>query len=95
MKIFFSILLWFVRQHEFEFSSGTSHHNCLYHKPKGRVWLPNQMDFWKNSKQPLTPFPHFWKILLQTFFIMDMVAFMLESIGQIVSVNISKYQYIC
>ena len=30
--------------------------------------LPNRMNFWKNSKQPLTPFPLFWKILLRIFF---------------------------
>ena len=54
---------------------------------KGRVRLPDQMNFWKNSKRPLTPPPpHFWKIMLQ-FFIMDMVAFMQGGIGQIVSVN--------
>ena len=55
---------------------------------KRRIPLPNRMNFWKNSKQPLTPPPHFWKIILQ-FFIMDMVAFMQGGIGQIGSVNIS------
>ena len=35
-------------------------------KCKGRVLLPNRMNFWKNSKRPLTP-PHFWKIILQYF----------------------------
>ena len=33
---------------------------------KGRIPLPNQMNFWKNSKRPLTP-PHFLKIILQFF----------------------------
>ena len=55
--------------------------------PKGRIPLPNWMNFWKSS-QPLPPPPHFWKIILQ-FFIMDIVAFMQGGIGQIVSVNIS------
>ena len=32
---------------------------------KGRIPLPNRMNFWKNSKRPLTPSPHFWKIMLQ------------------------------
>ena len=40
---------------------------------KGRVRLLYRMNFWKNSKRPLNPPPHFWKIILQ-FFIMDMVA---------------------
>ena len=34
---------------------------------KGRVALPNRMNFWKNSNRPLThprPPPHFWKIIL-------------------------------
>ena len=43
--------------------------------PNGRVALPNRMNFWKNSKRPLTPPPHFWKIILQ-FFMTDMVAYM-------------------
>ena len=56
---------------------------------------------WPRSSLPfvwLTPIfvsspPHFWKIILQ-FFIMDMVAFMQGGKGQIVSINISKYQLI-
>ena len=28
---------------------------------KGRIPLPNRMIFWKISKRPLTPPPHFWK----------------------------------
>ena len=55
--------------------------------------IPKRLNFWKNSKRPLTPPPHFWKIILQ-FFIMDMVAFMQGDIGQIVSVNINSYQLI-
>ena len=55
---------------------------------KGRVTLPNLMNFRKNSKRPLTPPPHFWKIILQIF-IMNMVAFMQGGIGHIVSVNIN------
>ena len=39
------------------------------------------------------PPPYFWKIIVQFFFIMDMVAFMQGGIGQIISVNISRYQY--
>ena len=31
---------------------------------KGRVALPNQMNFRKNSKRPSTPLPHFRKIML-------------------------------
>ena len=34
---------------------------------KGRLPLPNRMNFWKNSKWPLTP-PHFLKIMLQIFY---------------------------
>ena len=35
----------------------------------GRVRLPHQMNFWKNSKRPsTTPPPHFWKIILQFFY---------------------------
>ena len=37
-------------------------------KSKGRVPLPNRMNFWNNSKWPLTPPPHFWKIMLQIFY---------------------------
>ena len=33
---------------------------------KGRVW-PIRMNLRKISKQPLTPPPHFWKIILQFF----------------------------
>ena len=42
---------------------------------KGRVPLPNRMNFRKHSKQPSTPSPHFRKIMLQ-FFMIDMVAYM-------------------
>ena len=55
----------------------------LYCLIKGRIPLPIQMNFWKNSKRPLTIPPHFWKIILQIFK-MDMVAFMQGGIGQIV-----------
>ena len=34
---------------------------------KGRVGLPNRMNFRKNSKRPSTP-PHFQKIILQMFY---------------------------
>ena len=34
---------------------------------KGRIPLPNLINFWKNSKRPLTPPLHFWKIILQFF----------------------------
>ena len=62
---------------------------CLqFNQCKGRIPLPNRMNFWKNSKRPLTPPPHFWKIILD-FFIMEMVAFLHGGIGQIVSVNIN------
>ena len=40
---------------------------------KGRVRLPNRMNFWKNSKRSLTPPPHFGKLCCN-FFIMDLVA---------------------
>ena len=36
-------------------------------KIKGRVMLPNRMNFWKNSKRPSPP-PYFWKIMLQFFY---------------------------
>ena len=26
---------------------------------QGRILLPNRINFWKNSKRPLTPSPHF------------------------------------
>ena len=42
---------------------------------KGRVPLPNRMNFWKNSKRPLTPPLIFGKLCCK-FFIMDMVAYM-------------------
>ena len=36
---------------------------------QGRIPLPNRMNFWKNSKRPLTPLPpHLWKIMLQIFY---------------------------
>ena len=36
---------------------------------QGRIPLPNRMNFWKNSKPPLTPLPpHLWKIMLQNFY---------------------------
>ena len=57
---------------------------------KGRIPLSNQMNFWKNSKWPLTP-PPFLENYIANLFIMDMVAFMQGGIGQIVSVNISQY----
>ena len=34
---------------------------------KGRVTAPKRMNFWKSSKRPLTPPPHFRKIMLQFF----------------------------
>ena len=34
---------------------------------KGRITLPNQMNFQKNSRRPSTPPPHFRKIILQFF----------------------------
>ena len=46
------------------------------------------MNFWKNSKRPLTPLLIFGK-LYSNFFKMDMVAFVQGGIGQIVSVNIN------
>ena len=45
-------------------------------------------EFLEKFQTAFDPPPHFWKIILQ-FFIMDMVAFMQEGIGQIVSVDIS------
>ena len=63
--------------------------SCFVHASlKGRVRLPNQMNFRKNSKRPSTPPLIFGKLCCK-FFIMDMVAFMRGGIGQIVSVNIS------
>ena len=56
--------------------------------PKGRIPLPNQMNFWKNSERPLTP-PSFLENYVAIFFKMDMVAFMQGGTGQIVSVNIN------
>ena len=54
-----------------------------------RVAIPNRMNFWKNSKGPLTrPLLIFGKLCCN-FYIMDIVAFLQGSIGQIVSVNIS------
>ena len=44
-------------------------------KSKGRVRLPNRMNFRKNSKRPLTPPLIFGKFCCK-FFIMDMVAYM-------------------
>ena len=41
---------------------------------KERIPLPNRMNFWKNSKRPLTP-PSFSKLYCK-FFIMDMVAYL-------------------
>ena len=41
---------------------------------KGRVRLPNQMNFRKNFKRPSID-PSFWKIVLQ-FFMTHMVAYM-------------------
>ena len=35
---------------------------------KGRVPLPNRMNFQKNSTRPSTPTPHFRKIMLQFFY---------------------------
>ena len=55
---------------------------------KGRVTLPNQMNFRKNSKRPLTP-PLILEKLYCNFFYMDMVAFMQGDRGQILSLNIS------
>ena len=55
---------------------------------KGRIPLSNQMNFWKNSKWPLTP-PPFLENYIANLFIMDMVAFMQGGIGQMVLVNIS------
>ena len=40
--------------------------DCHYHK--GRIPLPNRMNFWKKSKWPLTPSPHLRKIMLQFFY---------------------------
>ena len=34
---------------------------------KGRIPLPNRMNFLKKSKWPLTPPPYFWKIISQLF----------------------------
>ena len=62
---------------------------------------PSPRTTWPRSTLPfvwLTPIfvsspPHFGKLYCN-FFIMDMVAFMQGGIGQIVSVNIRKYQLI-
>merc|ERR550532_2534341 len=35
--------------------------------PKGRAALPKRMNFWKSSKRPLIPPPHFRKIMLRFF----------------------------
>ena len=35
---------------------------------QGRIPLPNWMNLWKNSKRPLPPPPHFWKIILQIYY---------------------------
>ena len=41
--------------------------NSICLPAKGRVPLPNRMNFWKNSKRPLTPIPpHFCKIVLHS-----------------------------
>ena len=40
---------------------------CILVNIKGRVRLPKRMNFWKNSKRPLTPPPLFRKIRLQFF----------------------------
>ena len=42
---------------------------------KGRMAAPNRMIFWKNSKRPSPPPPHFRKMMLQ-FFMMDMMEYM-------------------
>ena len=48
-------------QHQLFFMLSASYH-------KGRVRLPNRMNFQKNSKRTSTPSPYFRKIMLQHFY---------------------------
>ena len=52
-------------------------------------------DFLEKFQTAFDPPPLIFRKLDCKFFIMDMVAFMQGGIGQIVSFNISQYQYNC
>ena len=52
-------------------------------------------DFLEKFQTAFDPLPSFLENYVAIFFKMDMVAFVLGGTGQIVSVNISSYQYNC